>query len=403
MSMRNDGFFVEKKLWSTVKDELLGCYLKPYFAKIFLTGKPVVYVDCFAGKGKFDDGSKGSPIIALEIISDAIKNSKANKPIIESNFIDLNYADDLIVNLSSFNNFKIISGKYEEEIDKILNNKHLYNVFLYIDPYGIKALDCSKFDTFANCFNSIELLLNLNSFGFIREACHAFGTTFDDPEIFNDLIEYDPSQFDTSEESIFELNKIAGGDYWQEIIFDFKSKKIDGYQAEERFVKKYCNRLQNNFRYVLNMPLRLKEGQRPKYRMIHATNHPDGCVLMADNICKRWEALRNIQTGGQMSLFEQTYDNKYIDNSELQILLENHFKHYDKEVSHTVAIAEFFTKNGAISPTKDINKILRLFEKDGKLFIRRNPSKTDKGKNTTFMTNNAKQKVFLRWMNEKRK
>lgn len=34
-----------------MKDQLLGCYLKPYVAKILYTHKQLVYIDCFAGKG----------------------------------------------------------------------------------------------------------------------------------------------------------------------------------------------------------------------------------------------------------------------------------------------------------------------------------------------------------------
>lgn len=50
MSKKNDDFFVEKKPWSEVKDQLLGCYLKPYVAKILHTRKPLVYVDCLLEK-----------------------------------------------------------------------------------------------------------------------------------------------------------------------------------------------------------------------------------------------------------------------------------------------------------------------------------------------------------------
>lgn len=39
------------------------------------------------------------------------------------------------------------------------------------------------------------------------------------------------------------------------------------------------------------MPIRLKNGNNPKYRMVFATNHIDACVLMADNIYKRTEYL----------------------------------------------------------------------------------------------------------------
>ncbi len=66
MSKDNCGFFKQKKIWSEVKDELLGCYLVPYFTKILSMGNPILYVDCFAGKGKFDDGKPGSPLTALQ-------------------------------------------------------------------------------------------------------------------------------------------------------------------------------------------------------------------------------------------------------------------------------------------------------------------------------------------------
>ena len=104
--------------------------------------------------------------------------------------------------------------------------------------------DLSLFDYFAKRnFNSIELLINLNSFGFIREACHAMGTSFDAPDVFEDLVEYDPTKLDATEKSIRELNEIAGGDYWQAIIAAYKKKEIDGYEAESQFAEQYCMRL----------------------------------------------------------------------------------------------------------------------------------------------------------------
>ncbi len=51
MAKKNNDFFIEKKSWSVVKDELLGCYFMPYVSKILHTHRPLVYVDCFAGKG----------------------------------------------------------------------------------------------------------------------------------------------------------------------------------------------------------------------------------------------------------------------------------------------------------------------------------------------------------------
>ena len=401
MSKKNDDFFVEKKPWSDVKDQLLGCYLKPYVTKILHTGKPLVYVDCFAGKGKFDDGNPGSPLIALDIMQQSLSNSKANGHLqILPAFIDLNYADDLRNNLKDYPRAKIVSGAYENTIDDLLKNKNGCNVFLYIDPYGIKSLNCQKFDELADGkFNFIELLINMNSFGFIREGCRVMGKQFKmDDSFFDDLVEYAPTIFDISDKSIEALNQIAGGAYWQSIIKQFSNGEIDGYKAEEYFAEQYCQRLTKSFKYVLNMPIRIKEGQHTKYRMIHATNHPDGCILMADNICNRWELMRQIQTGGQLSLLPETVDNQIIDETEIRNNVIEHFSQCNNWVSLNKALAVFFVNYGIVCKSGEITTILKRLEKEKQLEVMRNPSITEKGKPTSFMTEGRGQTVSVKWV-----
>lgn len=398
MAKKNDDFFVEKKVWSEVKDELLGCYFKPYVSKILHTYKPLVYVDCFAGKGKFDDGKPGSPIIALDIIEQCCAITTMQNVNIEATFIDLNYAEELQENLSHYPWVKIISGKYEDQIRGVLRNKNGSNVFLYIDPYGIKALQCTLFDEFARGkFNSIELLINMNSFGFIREACHAMGTSFDNAEIFDDLVEYEPTKLTASEKSIKELNEIAGGEYWQPIIIAYKNHEIDGYRAEELFAEQYCMRLMESYTYVLNMPLRIKRNQRPKYRLIYATNHRDGCLLMVDNICNRWQALQRIQSGGQLQLWEENYNNQMVDIEDIEDKTIEHFSQCDKWTSLHEALAMFFMKHGPICSTKTIKDILKKLEKTGQIEVLRNPDRTKNKKPTTFMYEGKGQTVSVRW------
>ncbi|WP_302681847.1 three-Cys-motif partner protein TcmP [uncultured Ruminococcus sp.] len=400
MSKKNDDFFIDKKPWSEVKDQLLGCYFKPYVSKILHTYKPLVYVDCFAGKGKFDDGNPGSPLIALNIVNECLDTTTMVDAQISMTFIDLNYADELKENLKDYPWVTVISGKYEDNIKEILKDKRGSNVFLYIDPYGIKALQCSMFDSFANSnFNSIEMLINMNSFGFIREVCNALETSLslDDPTIFEDLVEYDTTKMTASDKSIQDLNEIAGGDYWRDIIEDYKAGLIDGYQAEEYFAEQYCQRLMNSFTYVLNMPLRIRRGQRPKYRMIHATNHPEGCLLMVDNICNRWEAWQNVQSGGQMSLFQEDPNNHIINESDIESKAIDHFSQCESWTSLNEAMSIFFMKYGPICKTRVIRDLLKKFEKDGRLLVSRYPKVTDKGRPTKFMEENSKKKVSLRW------
>lgn len=401
MAKKNDDFFIKKKEWSVVKDELLGCYLKPYVSKILHTYKPLLYVDCFAGKGKFEDGKDGSPLIALKIIDECCKTTKVEKVDVDAVFIDLNHAEDLKENLKDYPYSKVISGKYEEAIQSVLREKEGINLFLYIDPYGIKALNASFFDKLSRAnYCSIELLINLNSFGFFREACNALGISLKskDKTIFEDLYEYEPTKLDASEKSIEALNKIAGGEYWQGVIKRYKQKEIDGYVAESQIAEKYCARLMKSYNYVLNMPIRIKQGQRPKYRLIHATNHRDGCLLMVDNMCKRWQLLHELQSSGQMGLWEEDINNHTITDEDIKQKSIEFFSQYTDKVSLYDALANFFIKHGPICSTGEIKKVLKNLEGAKRIEIIRKPGVSKTGKPRRFMEENSRQTVSVRWI-----
>ena len=399
MAKKNDDFFKEKKPWSEVKDELLGCYLKPYLQKILHTRHSIVYVDCFAGKGAFEDGKPGSTIIALQTMQNCLDQTTMTSWNIEPYFIDLNYAHDLENNLKEYPNVKIISGKYEEQIEEVLKSKKGCNVFLYVDPYGIKALDCDMFDSFTTQgFNSVELLINMNSFGFIREGCRVLGVNFAESDLLEDLVEYDSTQLSSDEKSKAALNKIAGGDYWVEIIERKRSGKITAYEAEAEFAEAYCKRLRQSYGYVLNMPLRIKRGQVPKYRMIHATNHPDGALLMVDNIFGRWELMQDIQSGGQQMLWEENVDNSMVDEVEIKAKVIEHLSQINKPVRLNAVMADFYSVYGIVCKVKTVKDIYKKLEKDGKLDVVRTPALSPTGRVSTFFADDKGKTTELRWI-----
>lgn len=399
MPKDNRDFYKQKKIWSEVKDELLGCYLVPYFNKVMSMRKPILYVDCFAGKGKFDDGKNGSPLTALESLDRSIAQYHSTHPYgstpqICMHFIELNHANDLKANLANqpVGRCEIIDGKFEDNImpllQKALNQHRNLNVFLYVDPYGVKVLDAALFDALSISFNTAELLINLNSFGFIREACRVMKVAFreKEDEVFSDLEEYDSSVMN----SIDELNSIAGDGYWQSIITDYSKGKIDCYQAEKAFAKQYKLRLRQKYTYVLDMPIRLKAGQHPKYRMIHATKHPDGCILMGDNIAKRTDRLViEIQDGGQLTLLPQTAENEIIDEKILEEKVQELLSKTMDLTRLNKFLADFYNEYGVLCDLSRLSSgrggsILKTFEKDGKILVSRNPAFTDKGKPTKF-------------------
>lgn len=396
MSKNNCDFFKKKNPWSEIKDQLLGCYLVPYFAKIIGTRKKILYVDGFAGKGLFDDGNLGSPLIALRIIKNSLEKSRYDNISITACFIELNHTEALKDNICHYKDITIISGKYEDHIEKVLQGKQQQNVFLYIDPYGIKSLRFSVFDSLkSKQLNSVELLMNMNSFGFIREACNAMNVKFDIPDL-EEIIGVCESSNIPDSKSVEDLNEVAGGVYWKKIIQDYKLKRIDGYEAEKRFTEEYCLNLRKVFKYVLNMPIRLKKGQRPKYRMIYATNHEQGCVLMNDNMCKRWEALEDIQNSGQISLFAQDVDNNVIDETQLYDLLIERIKGCCNFTNLNVFYANLFMDIGVKYASGDVAKQFKIIEKSNIIEVERFPKTSSTGKPTTFWTVQKRQTIRIR-------
>lgn len=385
-------FFKEKKEWSFVKDDLLGDYLKLYFSKILRTGRPTIYVDCFAGKGKFGDGHKGSPLIALEIAKEAMEKCHGRNEGIVCNFVEKKFGDELLENVKGYN-CKVFHSTYDDEFLKIIKNIKGKNIFVYIDPFGIKHIHFDKFKKLVNSnASSCELLLNLNSFGFIREGCRILKTKPLDDSI--PVIEDGDESSDIND--IENMNRIANGTYWQDIIHDYDNGYIDGYEAEEQFVNEYCKQLSGIFEYVLQIPIKVKMKNHPKYRMIYATNHSHGYIEMADNMNKRWKYMQLRARDGQISLFDIDFENGVIISDIDDIIVQGLSGEF---ISYESFLCSVIEKEGTYFSVSEINAAVKNAEKAGKIEVLRIPATTPTGKKATWISykkKNSSIKVRLR-------
>lgn len=414
MSKSNTDFFKAKKEWSKIKDSLLGCYLTLYFQKVLTTGKPIHYVDCFAGAGKFDDGELGSPLIAIQEAAKAMaraKNTNAQKNNIHISLIEKKYATRLIANTRTleYQNPKtqIISGTYEGKIGDIIKNSKGENLFLYVDPYGIKYIYFSIFKQIKYTdLASKELLLNFNSFGFFRNACKVLNVDIKDDSILenysdDDFLEQEPTILTANVQSEATLNKIAGGTYWKEIVEEYNRGEIDGYTAEKKITHAYVAALREVFKYVINMPVRLKATNRPKYRMIHACNHIDGSFFMAQNMqSRKEELLLQVYNKGQTTFNFDTPDCTTIDDEiiPLDVIKSNLVKFVKKYKTgkHARAfVVDFYQCYGMICQMQVIYKLLEELSLEGVVTIKRNPPLTKNNAKSTFWDEKDGREVII--------
>lgn len=325
-------YFQEKKRWSKTKDSILGCYLPPFFQKVMTASRNgIVYVDCFAGQGKFANGETGSPLIAIQKCREAHRKSKQKPPL---KFIFAEAKRSSRQQLEE--NARHAAGDYRafngdhlqivascDEAIQLANSTTLKGgdtpstIFYYLDPYGIKDMRLDAI-THSPVMEHTETLVNFCSVGFVRDACAALKVATGMPDDAVDISEEFPAE--TSERDRVErLTKAVGTDEWIGLIHRFEAGEIDFWEVEREVTNMFCRSASEHYRYVTNMPIKdmsqaVGSGGLLKYRLVHMSNYHDGCVLMNDNMLKR---NKELQTSND-SLFLLDVEGSIVDSSAVQ-------------------------------------------------------------------------------------
>lgn len=277
-----DNFFEQKRPWSKYKDFILDYYLTPYIAKVQYLRRPILIVDCCAGPGRFEDETEGSPLI----IAKHLEKWKEKGVRVKGIFLEENakYFKQLENELDRYSDFaEPIQRDYTTYLGKIARMAKSHTVFLYVDPYGIKALPFTELAKIYGLIGkqgaSIEVLMNFNSPALVRCGLAALKKEMQlDPEYTDEFFEEPVSEFYGLIPE--QVDSIAGGDYWRKILSD---DSLDFIEQEKWITAYYKRQMTNYFRMVCSYPV--KERYRhsiPKYRLIYGTRHPHGILLMND-------------------------------------------------------------------------------------------------------------------------
>ena len=301
----DDSFFDEKRSWSKRKDEI--CYLTAYLPKIMTVGKPVLIVDGFAGPGKFQDGSDGSPLIICDCVYQTNrKKLRSPQPVklwciekTDSLFELLASSLDKVAFAEAFH------GSFADFSDTIADTSNSHSVFLYVDPFTVEGLvweELARIYSGLNFGNSIEILLNLNSQSFVRRALAVMKAELDGLEDEDDSGEKVDAEFDAPP-SIARLNTVAGGDWWQRLI----RKRLPFSQAIDDFTSKYCDHMKQWFDEVVYHPIKATPTGLPKYYLVFGTRHIDGLELMNNEMVKSRRHLAELAKLAQATIDVYTY------------------------------------------------------------------------------------------------
>jgi len=286
-------FFEGKRPWSRIKDRILELYMTPYLRKVATLGKPIVLVDCFAGPGKFKDGSEGSPLImctrAEENVPGKYMALFVNK--------EKNHHTTLVETLSAYIEKKVafpILGSARELLRALKDMVDEGTLFVYLDPFGLQGCE---FDLIRPLLErgtsqSTEIVINVS-----MPTLHRFAARHAVEEGRSD-----DSQIKWRHES---LTKVLGGEYWKEIMFD---SKLTASEREEKVMEGYRKLLQSYLPFSGSCPVQARRLSRIKYYVTFCSRHPDALLLMNDIMLSAYHGyMHRLELEEEIPLFAEAF------------------------------------------------------------------------------------------------
>ncbi len=344
---------------SKVKHELLRSYIGTWMAIMFNQQEKLgitpqlLFLDGFAGPGIYyeDDRKsstcKGSPLIVGEIANKFIdENEKREFSII---CIDKNQKCVEMLNkgLHKLDKHKqeweAYQGEFDLKINELLDDLEetkstLRPSFFFIDPFGYSGFD----------INTLKRILK-----------------YDRSELFINFMIYDIIRFIEADHSQQRMKELFGcGD------FSDVSEYTNSEEKQQFLVSLYCKQLRDyaGARYVMSFRINTPGmGTRPRYYLIHASNHIKALIEMKNNMAKVSDAPYRFEAIGitsQMAFFEDP------DKTGLRKMIKQHCKElYPSAVEYSELEEWAYANTNGVAKT--IKEALTKLENDKCISIRR--------------------------------
>ena len=284
--MQSD-FHKAPKAWTQVKHSILGNYLSLFLGKLGASGKPVYYVDGFAGPGQHEDGSKGSPLIAAELAVSPRQPSRQgilqciNVEEVQETFENLQKATAEYVKIKRVQNFH---GSFQEKLPEILKAIGDNTAFFFIDPFGTEGVEVDTLKTIASRRGKTEILVRYDDTRVKRLLSWAI----------NNQDSFETGHQKTALAFKKRVDQLTDEKAADELGLPESEVLISGYVKKVKAVA--------HLRFSLNYPIRNPTTRGHRYFLVHFCNFPDGYIHMANFMAK---VDRSVDGVGDSELFER--------------------------------------------------------------------------------------------------
>lgn len=315
--------------------------------------KPLIYVDGFAGPGRYKDGESGSPVVAINAASHGFNRigSQAKATRMSMYFIEENkkrhaHLEEELEALTDLNPKVIVNpamhSDFETALPQIIqSNPEAFNsnapVFVFADPFGATGM---PFEVLEDAIRgkSSELLINLDADG-IRRIYQADNNNREE-----------------------QLSALFGCDEWKA----FHSCNNDSQKLHREILALYRKQLFqiSGVKYVWEFGMRSKDDTL-SYYLVFATKNPLGMEKMK-------EAMKAISQNGSYTFSDAGVDQDHMmfEADDESVYSERMWEYYKTKHAITYGDARDFALNE--TPFTNPKSILAMLEKSGKLKVSAN-------------------------------
>lgn len=264
-------FKEERRDWSSIKHSILGPYMTLFLGKLGRPGTNLYYVDGFAGPGRYEDGERGSPLIAAEIA--AVPPQPSRKGIMKC--INVEQDDDVAENLERETDQYVqqgivtnLRGDFKAHLDRILTSVGTSPAFFFLDPFGTECADVETLQRIAARKGISEVFVRYDDLRVKR--LHAWA--------HNNMLSHQPKNHRTASAFNDRVARLSSEQGVNGLLEDDP-------QWREILVRGYVDLITQEtrcFKHGLCYPIRNPQTNNHKYFLVHFCNHVDGYAYMAN-------------------------------------------------------------------------------------------------------------------------
>lgn len=263
-------FFVSKKAAAVLKHGVLKQYVLPFASKVGSTsaGGRVVYVDGYAGPGRYADGTEGSPLLILDEAKMIAGYRSLECHFVEKSRADAHRLQAVVAEAQAAGvACEAHLGRLEDHLDAILERAAGYPLFLFLDPFGLGL----SYDDLVDVLRGkrpptgppTEVLLNFSSHAVRR---------------IGGVLRADRADA-RSRRTVEALDRACGGDWWHEEFLAARDNADAVERIADGFLDRVCQAAKTS---GWSVPVRNRADHQPVYHLVFFTRHRQGLYLFGD-------------------------------------------------------------------------------------------------------------------------